>query len=207
MSFSVIRDFSSGKYTDSELYIKTNQIITKASKNTTITELPSLLANITAKNAAFLDSQNNLIKGEHSTTVIKDNCRADLEELLKELCTLAQLKSQGNESVIHDLGLETSKQSAPVGTLDKPTGLKSKPGENSGSIIVSYDVVDNALFYEIEYTLNPVTDTSVWTKKTSTKHFLLLEQLVSGAKYSFRVAAGGSDPSRIWSDIISSFIL
>ncbi|HEY6914853.1 MAG TPA: fibronectin type III domain-containing protein, partial [Paludibacter sp.] len=82
-----------------------------------------------------------------------------------------------------------------------------KPGSNRGSVVVSCDVVANASFYVIEYTEGPVTADSIWIQKTTTKHKLLIEGLTSGKQYTFRVAGAGSDPSRVWSDDVSSFVL
>jgi hypothetical protein len=43
--------------------------------------------------------------------------------------------------------------------------------------------------------------------KTSTKRKLLIEGLSSGKQYVFRVAGAASDPSRIWSDKITTFVI
>jgi hypothetical protein len=57
-------------------------------------------------------------------------------------------------------------------------------------------------FYEFEYTEMPLTPTPNWIQKTCTKRRLLLEGLISGKQYAFRVAGAGSDPSRIYSEIL-----
>ena len=207
MVTTVLKDFSSGKYSDSDLHIKTNQILNKATGNTSIPQLSDLLVKITAKNAAYLDSLNNLQRGKPETTLLKDNLRAELEQLLKQLAELVQANCDGDETVILSYGLEVSKKPATIGVLAKPTGLTVKPGENKGSLLVRFEVVDNAGFYEIDYTETPVSANSVWKKQTTTRHKQLIEDLTSGKEYAIRVAAAGSNPARIWSDIITSFVL
>ena len=64
-----------------------------------------------------------------------------------------------------------------------------------------------AYFYEFEYTEMPLAPTPNWIQKTCTKRRLLLEGLTSGKQYAFRVAGAGSDPSRIYSEIATSYVL
>jgi len=80
-------------------------------------------------------------------------------------------------------------------------------GGNRGTLLVSCDVVANASFYEFSYTEAPVTADSLWIQKTTTKHKLQVEGLTSGKQYTFRVAGAGSDPSRVWSYDVSSYVL
>ena len=207
MITTVLKDFSSGKYSDSGLHVKINQILSKATGNTSIPQLADLLVKIAAKNAAYLDSLNNLQRGKPETTLLKDSLRAELELLLKQLAELVQANCGGDEATILSYGLDASRKPATIGALAKPTGLIVKPGENKGSLLVSFEVVDNAGFYEIDYTETPVSANSVWKKQTSTRHKQLIEDLTSGKEYAIRVAAAGSNPTRIWSDVITSFVL
>jgi len=62
-------------------------------------------------------------------------------------------------------------------------------------------------FYEFEHTELPITPTSYWTKDTTKKRKYEKTGLDSGKQYAFRVAGAGSDPSRVYSDIITSYVL
>jgi hypothetical protein len=126
---------------------------------------------------------------------------------LKTETDYVQLVSKGDEAIILSSGFDVNRKPAAIGSLTKATGLSIKAGENKGSIVANWNVVAHAGFYEFEYTAAPSNLTSIWLKKTSTKHKMLIDGLTSGKQYVFRVAGAGSDPSRNWSDEISSFVL
>ena len=203
----ISKDFSTGKYADSDLSIKTGHIVEKMTDNTNFTTPDPALANVTAAKNAFIASIAKVQNGSKEDTVIKNNCRTTLETLLKNEADYVQRVSNGDEAIILSSGFDVNKKPGTVGQLAKPTTLTLKPGENRGTLWVSCDVVANASFYEFDYAEAPVTADSAWTQKTTTKHKLLIEGLTSGKQYTFRVAGAGSDPSRVWSDDVSSYVL
>jgi hypothetical protein len=203
----VSKDVSTSKYADSELTVKTGHIVEKLTDNLNFKDPDPALAIITAANNAFLASIAKAQNGTKEDTVIKNNCRAALETLLKSEADYVQRVSNGDEAIILSSGFDVNRKQGTIGQLDKPTNLTLKPGSNRGTLLFSCDVVANASFYVIEYTEGPVTADSVWIQTTTTKHKLLIEGLTSGKQYFFRVAGGGSDPSRVWSDIVSSYVL
>ena len=82
---------------------------------------------------------------------------------------------------------------------------KSSVGKCIETIRKGYKGTAN--FYEFEHSEMPIILNSIWTKLTSTKRKLIINQLISGKQYSFRVAGASSDPTRVWSDEIQSFVL
>lgn len=208
MSISkVIRDFSTGQYTDPELVVKTTHVVEQMTGNSNFPTPNPPLEVITEANASFASALQNVEGGSREDTVVKNNRRKILENLLKIETEYVQQVSEGNEAIILSSGFDVNKKPAIVGPLPKASGLIVKAGENKGSIMVACNVVPNAAFYEFEYTDAPVHAGSIWNKRTSTKHRLLIEGLTSGKQYVFHVAGAGSDPSRNWSDEISSFVL
>lgn len=206
-NFKVIRDFSSNRYTDTELSVMASHVVAEMTDNVNFpTPNPALQA-ITTANAAYIEALNKAVSGNREDIVIKNSCRKLIETLLKQETEYAQSASGGNEAIILSSGFEVAKKPAPVGPLARATGIKVNAGTNKGSIMVDCDVVEHAAFYEYEYTDAPSTPNSIWLKKTSTKHKVLIEGLTSGKQYVFRVAGAGSDPSRNWSDEITSFVL
>jgi hypothetical protein len=175
--------------------------------NTNFATPDPALANITAANNALIAAMAKVQNGSKEDTVIKNNCRSALETLLKSETDYVQRISNGDEAIILSSGFDVNKKPGTVGQLAKPANLVMKPGENRGTLWLSCDVVPNSSFYEFAYTEAPVTANSIWIQKTTTKHKLLIEGLVSGKQYTSRVAGAGSDPSRVWSDDVSSYVL
>ena len=203
----VIRDFSSSRYSDSELGVKANHVVSQMTNNPHFPQPNPPLADISAANTNYLAALDKVENGTKEDTVVKNNLRKVLELVLKSETDYVQQVSLGDEAIILSSGFDVNKKPTVVGPLDKPTNFNITVGVNKGSVVASCDVVTHASFYEFELTEMPVTSNSVWLKKTSTKHKLLIDGLTSGKQYMFRVAGAGSDPSRNYSDEISSFVL
>ena len=203
----VSKDFSTTKYTDTGISTKTSFIVSEMTDNPAFTTPNPPLKDVTDANNEYIVSLGKVEYGSKADTVIKNNLRAALTVLLKQLADYVQTTSNGDEAIILSSGFDVNKKPGTIGQLDKPTGFSVKPGTNKGSIILSCNAVANANFYEFDYMELPAAPNSVWIQKTGTKSKLTIEGLTSGKQYNFRVAAAGSDPSRVWSDEISSYVL
>jgi len=74
----------------------------------------------------------------------------------------------------------------------------------------SNSVLQSLTINRVEKKLNKPHDKIVRERRvmrTATKRKLLVEGLTSGQQYVFKMAAGGSDPNRTWTDEIASYIL
>jgi len=80
-------------------------------------------------------------------------------------------------------------------------------GDNEGSVWASCETIPSASFYEFKYAEITADGTLNWVHKTATKHKVLIEGLTGGKQYAFRIAAAASDPSRVWSDQITTFVI
>lgn len=118
-----------------------------------------------------------------------------------------QTTSDGDEAIILSSGFDVNKKPKTVGVLDKPVNFVVKPGKNRGSINASCDKVESANFYELEFTETPVTASSIWRQRSFTKSKGDIDGFTSGVEYAFRMCGAGSNPTRVWSDIITSFVL
>lgn len=206
-SSKIIRDFSTGRYTDLELSIEASHVVEQMTGNINFPNPLPPLETITSTNAAYIDALNKVVGGSKEDTVIKNNHRKMIEDLLKRETDYVQQVSDGDEAIILSSGFDVKKKPGVVGPLPKAIGLALKAGDNKGTIVANCNVIANAMFYEFEYTEAPNNMGSIWSKQTTTKRRLLIEGLTSGKQYVFRVAGAGSDPSRNWSDEISSFVL
>ena len=52
-----------------------------------------------------------------------------------------------------------------------------------------------------------MTDKSVRQRTSTTKHKIVVDGLIRGQAYSIQVAGAGSDPGRVWSDAIISYVM
>jgi hypothetical protein len=200
-------DFSSKNYTDTELNVTATNITDSMTGNpafeTPTPPLADVKATIVSYNAALAKAE----KGSADDRLIKNSWRTKLESQLKDLSLYVQLTSKGDSLIISSSGLYTNKKPTTVGSLAKPENVSVKMGDNPGTVVVSCDTIASATFYEYDYAEVTADGTLNWTHKTCTKRKLLIVGLTSGHQYVFRVAGAGSDPSRIWSDKISTFVV
>ena len=200
-------DFSTSKFSDNEIGLKAMHVNEEMKNNPNFLTPEPPLTGLETTTGEFIMALKNIEDGTKEDTVIKNDRRKILENILKPLAEYVQLTSGGDEAIILSSGFDVNKKPVFVGPLAKATSLSVKVGDNRGTVVAECDVVPHASFYEFEHSEMPIILNSIWTKLTSTKRKLIINQLISGKQYSFRVAGAASDPTRIWSDEIQSFVL
>jgi hypothetical protein len=195
------------RYSDSALIVKAQEIITHMTNNPRFSKPVPAIADITKNCADFEASVAIAQSGSKTDTAIKNQKREVLENALGNLGLYVQANGNNDESTLLSSGFDLKKDKSPVGTLPKPENLKIMPGNGSGTLKVSVNSIDGADSYLFEYALMPITDNSEWVLKPSSKANISVSGLESGKQYAFKVAALGSNPDVVFSDIASSFVL
>jgi len=203
----VIVDFSTTKYTDARLSIKANHIIDKMDGNPHFADIQHLLALLRQATTTYIALLAKTQSGSKEATALKNQAREALIVPLKQIAARVQTISDGDRNIILSSGYDVNKKWSKVGPLSKPTNFKLKQGSNKGSIDLVCDPIAGAGFYQFEYTEGIPTPNSLWHTEDSTKRKITIAGLISGKQYTFRVAGGGSHLSRIWSEVISSYVL
>ena len=200
-------DFSTNQYSDAELSVKASTAAGSLDGNE---HFPSLAPNVTAIRALLLTFDDFLSKmgdGNKQITARKNNARFDLVEALCEAGRLVQNISKGDEVQILSSGFDMNRKPTPIDILDQPGNLTVKPGKIPGTLDITWDVVSHARSYELRFTKLPKTEASIYEKVTTPKHKATLEGLISGQQYALQVAGVGSNPKRVWSFEIVSFVM
>ena len=146
-------------------------------------------------------------QGGKQLTIEKKNARLNLESAMNTAAYQVQDLSGGDEQLIMSAGFDVKRKPAPVGILERPTNVTAKEGPSRGSLEISWDVVPYAYIYEVKYTESPSNTESKWSQTSSTKHRIVINGLTRGKAYVIQVAAAGSNPERIWSDEIISYVM
>jgi hypothetical protein len=200
-------DFSTHNYSDKELAIQGLTVGENLSNNPNFPTLNETATGIKSASEILNGYLANMASGNKQLTAEKNLARTNLENMLGSAALKVQDLSGGDEVKIISSGFEINRKRTPVGVLDQVVNVQIKPGNLSGSLEVSWDVVNHSYSYEIRYTKNPKSDDNVYTSVTSTKRKILLENLIPGQTYSVKVAAVGSDPKRVWSlEVISCYV-
>ena len=203
----VLINFSSSGYTDLEVGNKADNIVEMMTDNPNFPKPLTELDAVTAANTTYKASLINLENGTKEDTAIKNQNRRVLEKALKNLGLYVQIKSNGDEAIILSSGFDVAGKREPVGKLPKPDGFGVKVGVAKGTVVVYCIAITYANFYEVEYAEVQADGTRNWIKLTSTKHKLEITGLTSGKQYVFRMAGGGTNPARMWSDEIATYVI
>lgn len=196
---------SFSRMTDTQLDQKADFIVTRMTGNPLFaTPIPDL-ADVTAARTAFAAAIAVAAAGNHQGVVVKNQRRKKLTDLLAQLGTYVNNIADGNAANILGAGFDVSKIPTPAGQLPKPTSLKVVPN-TAGTVKASTKKIVNASSYMFEYTLAPVLASSVWTQVVSNKATVIILGLQRGTEYSFRVSPLGSNPTRNFSDPVSSYV-
>jgi hypothetical protein len=203
----VILDHSTNRYSDSEFGVKTSTIATCLADNASFPTLKDKAIEIKTQGDIYRGWLDRMPEGSKQVTLAKNESRKLLESLLNDTGLKIQDLSGGDEKLILSTGFDVKRKPTPVGLLDRIVKIMVNPGPRRGSLEISWEVVPNAYLYEIEYTESPSGDDSKWIHVSTTKHKIVIDNLVRGKAYTIRIAAAGSDPGRVWSDEIISFVM
>ena len=155
---------------------------------------------------AYVDALTEVRNGGKEATALKNETRKALEAQLRLLALYVQANCKNNEVIALSSGFSIQKTSSPVGILAKPEKFKVEDGPASGTLIVSCQKIAGAKTYLFEMTDAPLTATSVWLPKFSTTKLLMIEGLVAGKQYAFRMAGIGADPLLVYSDVLLRYV-
>ncbi|MDB5190827.1 MAG: hypothetical protein JWQ96_390 [Segetibacter sp.] len=192
---------------DAEVLVSAHIIIRSMTGNVNFANPVPPLADVQAAIDALEAALSNMPAMGKEGTIIKNKCRVNLDALLMDLGLFVQLHSKGNEEKLVSSGFELSSKRAAVGVLAKPQNFRVRPGNGPGSVKLSQDVIDGASTYLYEFVKAPVTNESVWTPLVLKQASIIINGLESGGEYHFRTVGIGTNPTRIYSDEISSYVL
>ncbi len=192
------------RFTQARLLQKAQMILQSMTGNAYFpTPTPDLatVGNAISAYAEALASQKSV-----ANTAIKKQARVTLIAILNQLALYVSMNGNNDETILLSSGFSLRKQRTPVGVLPKPANFKAEPAYN-GAVRLSNDKISGADGYTYSYTPAPVTEASIWTIINSTKAKLVISNLTSGTQYAFRVAGIGANPTIVYSDVVTSYVL
>lgn len=191
------------KFSDADLEQKAELIISSLKDNTHYPTPSPPLTELQAATDAFDLAITKAKEGGKVEKLERDNKRKELVDLLRKLALYVQMEGDGDDVALATSGFSLSKAPQPVGILPKPQRFTVVP-KTPGIVTLTLKTIYGAKTYQYEY--RPKGEEK-WLVQAETKPTLLLTNLESGIEYEFRVTGIGSNPQRIYSDVISSFVL
>ena len=194
---------SFGKYSDANLEQKAELIADSMTNNANFEDPVPAIADLKEATIAFDESIIKAKEGGKREQLMRDDKRKELIVLLDKLSLYVHMKADGDNAALASSGYTLSKIPEAIGILAKPQNFMVRP-QNAGTIKLSIRTIRGAKSYQYEYRKKGDT---LWEISVHTKTMLLIPNLQSGQQYEFRVTAIGTATQRVYSDIISSYVL
>ena len=181
---------------DALLITDTGGIITALTGNADYPTLAAVQASLDAFVTAVADAAN----GGVTLTSIKNDKRAALVALLRELASYVQVACKGDLTILLSSGFPIQKpQRQPIGVLPAPTGLTVSLGSRTGELSASATPVPGAAIYNWRVTTAAQPNVLVQSAQT-TAASNVFDGLTPGVVYNVQANAVGSAGPSDWSD-------
>lgn len=200
-------NLSFGKYSDADLLVQAQATEVALTGNSyfpttspTIAEFQTFITSYSGSLSAAKDRSKNNVAAKNAARLALTNAMVSLAmDLMKT--------ANGDLQALISTALPLNKQRQPLPPLDKPQILKMEDGINSGDLLVTIAAVLGARTFVYQYTLDPITDDTVWQGQNATTCKVLLSNLEPGKRYWIRVIAYGINEQEVYSEVILSPII
>ena len=184
------------------------QILGKMRQHADVFESPSpSLEDVEAAVVAFRDATTEAAFRDRRAIVLREQRQADLKALIYELSKYVDTVAKGDEAVVLAAGFIPSKPSSNrTGRAPQPGNLRAiNDYVGSARIQLRVDRWEGSRLYQFEHRKKG-TD-QPWQPVLSSKATCILENLDVFEEYEFRVAYRGVDPTLVYSDVVSSYVV
>ena len=190
-------------YSDARLFAQTNCILLRTTDSPAYPDAVPLLVKVAAANKAFFSAMSAAADGGRTLTAMKNNRRAELVLLLRQLASLVQTACQGDLTVLLSSGFPHHKpQRQPIGYLPAPTGLTLTFGACHGVLEASSAPVAGAATYNWQLTTAADPTVILQTAQTTAAN-VPFTGLTPGVVYQVRNNAVGTAGTSNWSNPVT----
>jgi len=186
-----------------EKVAKGRQIVTAMTNNANFPNPSPPLAEVTTRlddlEKAFLSVQ--AARSEAATRIAaQETVEARFDQMLTQLAGYVESVAGKDDTLITSVGMQTKAAPSAPTVPAPPDGVGAVVGEHDGVINLFWKPVSNARSYVIESSTDPAA-TASWTHVgIATSASKAINNLTSGKRYWFRVAAVGAVGQSGWSE-------
>ena len=188
------------KDNDAHLLTSTAGIITAMTGNPGYPTAAPPLVDVAAASQVFSTAVSNAVDGGVTLTAIKNEKRAVLVALLRQLASYVQVTANGDLAVLLSSGFPTQKtQRQPIGVLPAPSNLTVTFGARSGELKAAAWPVPGAAIYNWQLSTAAAPSMVLQSVQTTAAHNTFGD-LTPGVVYNIMVNVVGSAGPSDWSD-------
>ena len=182
---------------------KGRQIIAAMTNNSNFLNPHPSLADITTSLSTLEETYkaHQIAKGDvRAKASAEDDAELQVDRSLRQLAAYVESVAGTDETIIASAGMETKAPRTASSVLLPPQALSATAGDHEGEIDLTWRKVENAKSYIIQSSPDPPSAESWTHAETATATYKTMQNLTSGKKYWFRVAAIGSMGQSGWSE-------
>lgn len=179
------------KMRDTDLENYAHNIVNTLTGNPSFPGVQADLPAITTQIDRFEQAKANVRFGPAGAAALKNEERARLEMMLKNLAAKCVIEANGNEAVFRSSGFDLRRRSQPHNSLPVPMRFDVVSLSESGKVRVSFKRVPGAFNYEL-YAAKPGEDFRLHTTLTNGRRSVV-NNLDSLTIYRFRLRAMGKN--------------
>jgi hypothetical protein len=189
---------------DTNLLSTIHRVLGKMDNNANFPQPPAALETLKKELPEFIVTLTNASGGDMEKTAIKNARKAVMVDLLKQLDDYVTLTSQGNRAKLLSSGFAITREKGDIsmGDIKDLQVTINRPGE----AITRIKRVTGAKAYIHQYTLEPATSNSVWTRHFVAEPSFTFSGLQSKERYLFKVIAVGVKGQEVSSPEIARVI-
>jgi hypothetical protein len=194
-------------YSDQRLNLETLNILDKMDKNPNFPDATPYYNDVKDAQTTYSASLPPAIDGSRADIAIKNANKAVLADKLQRLAMYVNVAANGNMAALLTTGIQVRKEKSAQPDLGKPEGVKAVNGKNSGEMNVTVADAVGASSFMYQYTLDPITDDSVWISEGDTAKKHTFYGLTPGTKVWFRVVAIGRYSQQMISEVVAAIVI
>jgi len=184
-----------------------NSVISAIAASPSLGAAVSVSALTTKRNAlvsARTDRDTRRAEAKSATETVNARLVAVQDEL-RDVAAACEAVANGDASILESGGFNTflPGKAFPLGKLPAPENLLAEPGDDSGSIVLSWTPVYGNKGYQLYLSADPVAGPWVKDAFASSAHYVL-QGLETGTMYWFKVCALGAAGEGTLSDVAGS---
>jgi hypothetical protein len=209
MALALVKMGIYNTYTDMQMIAEGGSILDTIERNTPITELVAQVLATRDSYKDFVEAYNEAASRSTQAIASKKAKKLKLADNFVKLAIGVNYFANGNEEILAETGMprDKSRGGKVKVVLQKPEGLTAVNCGNSGCVKVAVKVAIGANSFVYQWTMEPVTDNSVWESDGSGLKSFIWEGLNPGTIVWFRVIAIGSGNKRLTSDAVSCMVI
>jgi hypothetical protein len=190
---------------DANLQVKASSIIDSLKDNPHFPDPKPDLAAVTEALEAFSNALTTAQAGNHADIAIKNQKREELLDKLRRLGEYVVFTAAGDTVKAASTNYSFARDYGGPVEISRPENLVVEDGDNSGDLRLRFNRVKGARSYVYQYTLDPISENSVWENKVGTVSQATFSNLQKGKRYWCRVGAVGNAET-IFSEPVSRLV-